>query len=120
MITQMACSNTLIQAMTPDHLRGRVMAAYSMVFMGMAPFGSLLAGLLGDVLGAPAVVGLGGAWSVIAGLSFARMLPIIRGEARQLIVAQQSSAGEPAEETTTGFSLAQNRPAIDELKSTQS
>ncbi|HWQ54877.1 MAG TPA: hypothetical protein VN442_14420 [Bryobacteraceae bacterium] len=32
--------------MTPDHLRGRVMAAYSMMFMGLAPLGSLIAGML--------------------------------------------------------------------------
>ena len=44
MIVQMASSNTLIQAMVPDNLRGRVMAVYSMMFMGMAPFGALLAG----------------------------------------------------------------------------
>ena len=37
-------ANTLIQAMVPDSLRGRVMAVYSMMFMGMAPFGALLAG----------------------------------------------------------------------------
>ena len=37
---QMACSNTLIQSMVPDALRGRVMAVYSMMFMGMAPFGA--------------------------------------------------------------------------------
>ncbi len=45
-IVQTAASNTLIQAMVPDALRGRVMSVYSMMFMGMAPFGALLAGLL--------------------------------------------------------------------------
>jgi MFS family permease len=110
MMTQMASSNTLIQAMVPDALRGRVMAAYSMVFMGMAPFGSLIAGSAAGLVGAPAVVALGGCWSVIAGLSFARMLPTVAPEVRQLIIAQQSSAGEPSEETTTGFSLAQTSP----------
>ena len=44
MMLQMASSNTLIQSMVPDALRGRVMAVYSMMFMGMAPFGALLAG----------------------------------------------------------------------------
>src|ERR1700741_5295707 len=57
---QMACSNTLIQAMVPDALRGRVMAVYSMMFMGMAPIGALLGGALAEHLGAPLTVSLGG------------------------------------------------------------
>ena len=44
MMLQMASSNTLIQSMVPDRLRGRVMSVYSMMFMGMAPFGALFAG----------------------------------------------------------------------------
>ena len=40
-MVQMASSNTLIQAMVPDRLRGRVMSVYSMMFMGMAPLGAL-------------------------------------------------------------------------------
>jgi MFS family permease len=50
MMLQMASSNTLIQMMVPDKLRGRVMAVYSMMFMGLAPFGALLAGALSDLL----------------------------------------------------------------------
>jgi MFS family permease len=113
MMTQMASSNTLIQAMCPDRLRGRVMAAYSMVFMGMAPFGALVAGSAAEALGAAGVVALGGCWSIIAGLFFARMLPHVRAEARQLILAQQASAGEPAEETSLGFGLAQDRKTAE-------
>ena len=41
MMVEMAASNTLIQSMVPDALRGRVMSVYSMMFMGMAPFGAL-------------------------------------------------------------------------------
>ena len=97
---QMACSNTLIQSMVPDALRGRVMAVYSMMFMGMAPFGALLGGALADRLGAPITVAIGGAASVAGGIWFARQLPIFRGEARQLIIAQAMAGGEPAEEMT--------------------
>ena len=43
-MTQMASTNTLIQTMVPDHLRGRVMAVHVMTFMGMGPFGSFMAG----------------------------------------------------------------------------
>ncbi len=97
---QMACSNTLIQSMVPDALRGRVMAVYSMMFMGMAPFGALLGGALADRLGAPVTVAIGGAASVLGGVWFARQLPVFRGEARQLIIAQAMAGGEPAEEMT--------------------
>src|SRR5262249_42608482 len=44
MMVVMGSLNTLVQAMVPDHYRGRVMSFYSMMFMGMAPFGALLAG----------------------------------------------------------------------------
>jgi MFS family permease len=98
---QMACSNTLIQVMVPDALRGRVMAVYSMMFMGMAPIGALLGGALSDRLGAPLTVAMGGIASIGAAVWFGLHLPKIRVEARQLIVAQTMAGGEPAEEMTT-------------------
>jgi MFS family permease len=99
---QMASSNTLIQVMVPDALRGRVMAVYSMMFMGMAPIGALLGGALSDRLGAPLTVAIGGLASVMGAWWFSVQLPKIRVEARQLIMAQQMAGGEPAEETTAG------------------
>jgi MFS family permease len=100
MMLQMACSNTLIQAMVPDHLRGRVMALYSMMFMGMAPFGALLGGASADRLGAPATVTIGAVACILAAVWFAMRLPKIRVEARQLIVAQAVAGGSPSEEMT--------------------
>jgi MFS family permease len=97
---QMA-SNTLIQAMVPDELRGRVMAVYSMMFMGMAPVGALLGGALSDRLGAPLTVAIGGFASVLGAWWFSAQLPKIRVEARKLIIAQAMAGGEPAEEMTT-------------------
>lgn len=98
---QMACSNTLIQVMVPDALRGRVMAVYSMMFMGMAPVGALLGGALADRLGAPFTVAIGGLASVAAACWFGLHLPKIRVEARRLILAQAMAGGEPAEGATT-------------------
>ncbi len=98
MMVQMASSNTLIQAMVPDVLRGRTMAVYSMMFMGMAPLGSLLAGGAADRIGAPRTVAIGGAVAIVGAIAFAWHLPKIRVEARQLIIAQGMSAGEPAQE----------------------
>jgi MFS family permease len=97
---QMASSNTLIQVMVPDELRGRTMALYSMMFMGMGPVGSLLGGTLSDRLGAPLTVAIGGLASVAGAAWFAMHLPKIRVEARQLIMAQAMAGGEPAEEMT--------------------
>ena len=98
MLIQMASSNTLIQTMVPDALRGRVMSVYSMMFMGMAPFGALLAGAIAHHLGAPLTVALGGAVCIMGSLVFGWKWPALRGEARQLIVAQGMRSGEPPEE----------------------
>ena len=101
MMLQMASSNTLIQAMVPDRLRGRVMAVYSMMFMGMAPFGALLGGALADHLGAPLTVGMGALAGLGGAIWFGLTLPKVRVEARRLIVAQTMAGGEPAEEMST-------------------
>jgi MFS family permease len=89
MMVQMASCNTLIQAMVPDELRGRVMALFSMMFMGMSPIGSLLAGSLAERIGARSTVVIGGIACVIAAAIFSWRLPSLRGEARALIVAQE-------------------------------
>jgi MFS family permease len=96
MMLQMASCNTLIQSMVPDELRGRVMAAYLMMFMGMAPLGSLMAGTLGHNLGAPWTVALGGMVCMLGGAVYWTQLPQLREEARQLILAHGMYGGEPA------------------------
>ena len=100
MLIQMASSNTLIQTMVPDALRGRVMSVYSMMFMGMAPFGALLAGAIAHRVGAPHTVAVGGTACILGSLAFGWKWRAMRGEARQLIVAQGMRSGEPAEEMT--------------------
>ena len=82
MMLQMACSNTLIQTMVPDQLRGRVMALYSMMFMGMAPFGALFGGALAHRMGAPVTVAVGGVACMMGALWFWRALPVLRVEAQ--------------------------------------
>lgn len=105
MMVQMASSNTLIQSMVPDELRGRVMAVYSMMFMGMAPLGALLAGALAARLGAPLTVAVGGGACIVGAGLFWLRLPTLRGEARQLIIAQQMSGGTPSEEISDSPTL---------------
>jgi len=91
-------SNTLIQAMVPDRLRGRVMAVYAMMLMGMAPIGAFFGGALADRLGAPRTVAVGAVACVVAASWFGWRLPTIRVEARKLILAQSMVGGEPAQE----------------------
>jgi len=97
LMVEMASSNTLIQAMVPDALRGRVMAVYSMMFMGMAPIGALLAGFAAHVFGADWTVAGGGALCIAGAAVFAAKLPALRTEAQKLIVAHEAAAGEPSQ-----------------------
>jgi MFS family permease len=101
LMVQLAASITLIQAMVPNRLRGRVMAAYSMMFFGMSPFGALLSGALAGPLGAPMTVALGGLACVLGSLVFGARLPALRAVGRQLIVAQELAAGDPPAEVLT-------------------
>jgi MFS family permease len=94
MMVEMGSTNTLIQAMVPDHYRGRVMAIYSMMFMGMAPFGALLAGTLSRFMGAPATVAAGGLACLAGGVLFSIKLPAMQGPGRQLIMAQEAAVEE--------------------------
>jgi MFS family permease len=97
MMVQLASSNTLIQSMVPDRLRGRMMSLYSMMYMGMSPFGALLAGAVAHRIGAPGAVATGGALCVLAAALFWSRIPSMRHEALRLIFAQGMSGGEPPE-----------------------
>lgn len=90
---ELGSCNTLIQAMVPDRLRGRIMALYSMMFMGMVPVGALLSGFLADHIGASWTVAIGGIGAILGAIAFGRHLPKLRVEARQLLTAQGMTAG---------------------------
>jgi MFS family permease len=92
MITQAASTNTLIQSMVPDSMRGRVMAIYAMSFMGMAPIGALIEGWIAERIGAPYTVVLGGCVCVAGAIVFNVRLPKLRAMARQLIDGQRVEA----------------------------
>ncbi len=83
-----AASNTALQTLADDAMRGRVMSLFSMMLVGMAPFGSLLAGWFADRVGAPLVVAVGGIGCALAGLLFLTQLPRIREAARPILVAR--------------------------------
>jgi len=63
-ITFVATANNRIQTITPDHLRGRVMALYAQALIGVGPIGSTQAGALASWLGAPGAMAIG---AVVAG-----------------------------------------------------
>jgi MFS family permease len=83
-----AASNTALQTLADNEMRGRVMSLFSMMLVGMAPFGSLLAGWAADHVGAPPVVAIGGGFCAIAGIIFARRLPGLREAAKPILVAR--------------------------------
>jgi MFS family permease len=83
-----AASNTVLQTLADNQMRGRVMSLFSMMLVGMAPFGSLLAGWAADQVGAPLVVAIGGGFCVIAGTVFARRLPGLREAAKPILAAR--------------------------------
>lgn len=84
MMQGMAASNTVIQTLVPEDKRGRVMSYYTMAFMGMAPFGSLLAGSMAHRLGAPLTVILNGSAVIVGAFWFLTQSRAIKREVRPL------------------------------------
>lgn len=77
-VWQNALANTLLQFITPDELRGRVMGVYTMSFQTMFRLGGLQAGFIADWLGAPISVGIGAVISLLYGLFVAIHYPRVR------------------------------------------
>ncbi len=86
LMLQIVASNTILQSLVDDDKRGRVMSLYAMAFLGMTPFGSLLAGSLAHTLGAPRALQLGGVCCLIGGLVFAARVRALRRMARPVYV----------------------------------
>jgi len=86
MMVEMASSNTILQTIVEEDKRGRVMSFYTMAFMGMVPFGSLLAGSLANRIGAPKTVMIGGIACILGSALFAKRLPSLRRMARPIYV----------------------------------
>src|SRR5262245_13636938 len=84
MMVQMAASNTILQTIVEEDKRGRVMSFYSMAFLGMAPFGSLLAGGLADQIGPSWTVAIGGVACLVGAGVFALNLGRLRKHIRPI------------------------------------
>ncbi|HEY2140175.1 MAG TPA: MFS transporter [Chthoniobacterales bacterium] len=82
-------SNTVLQSIVPDEMRGRVMGIWALIFGGMIPLGSLEAGLMADLLGSPATMAIG---ALICALAALITLNVIRRREAQLGAAQHLGA----------------------------
>lgn len=68
MVLTTASANTLLQTISPDGLRGRVMSVYSLAFLGLGPFGSLMSGWVAEQYGTQVAIGIGGALVAVLSL----------------------------------------------------
>jgi MFS family permease len=84
MMIAMAAVNTILQTIVEQRLRGRVMAFYAVAFLGTAPIGSLLAGVLADHIGAPMTILLGGVACLVGAVVFRLALPGLRPYIREV------------------------------------
>lgn len=86
LVLYFSTSNTVLQSIVPDEMRGRVMGIWALIFGGMIPLGSLQAGLMADWLGTPATMAIG---ALICGLAAFVTLQVIRKREAQLAAATQ-------------------------------
>ena len=86
MMQGLTASNTIIQTLVPEDKRGRVMSYYTAAFVGMAPFGSLLAGSLAHWIGAPRTVMLTGSCCILGAALFTSRMKVIRNEMRPVYI----------------------------------
>jgi MFS family permease len=93
-------SNTIIQTLVDENMRGRVMSYYTMAFVGMAPFGSLLAGAMAHAIGAPRTVIVSGIACILGGIWFTTQLPAIRRDMRPIYERLGIIPQPPLEEAT--------------------
>ena len=84
MMVTTASMNTVLQTIVDEDKRGRVMSLYAMAFMGMAPFGALLAGSVASRIGAPNTVLLGGIAVILAAQWFRHRLPALAEDVRPI------------------------------------
>jgi len=90
MVSGLDASNTLVQRIVPDELRGRVMAIWTMMLSGLAPFGSLVVGVLAQQFTARRTFAAGGMACIMGAMGFGFSLPILQREARKLILKRES------------------------------
>ena len=102
MMVQMASCNTMLQTIVDDDKRGRVMSLYALSFMGTAPLGGLMAGQLGEWLGVPHTILVGGLVTLIVGLTFLSQSEAFSAKVRPMFVDKGLLADPLVEEQSGG------------------
>jgi MFS family permease len=100
MMITMAATNTVLQTVVTEELRGRVMAFYTMAFLGTAPIGSLLAGVAGERVGTATTILIGGVSCLAAAGWFALRLPALRTEVRPIYLERGVLAAAEVDAST--------------------
>jgi MFS family permease len=100
MMITMASTNTILQTVVEEDLRGRVMAFYTMAFLGTAPIGSLIAGVVADRIGPQRTILFGGLACIAAGMWFMYRLPLLREMVRPIYVERGILAAAEMEANT--------------------
>lgn len=95
-MVQMASTNTILQTITEERLRGRVMSFYTMAFLGTAPIGSLIAGVAATHIGAQATIIVGGIACLLGAVWLAVRLPTLREHVRPIYVERGILSAEQA------------------------
>jgi len=99
---EMAATNTILQTIVEERLRGRVMAFYTMAFLGTAPIGSLLAGIVADRVGVSATIIGGGVVCIAGAIWLAVRLPGLREHVRPIYVELGILSAVQADSGTAG------------------
>ncbi len=103
MMVQGASSNTVLQVLVDDDKKGRIMALYAMAFMGMAPFGALVAGCLAGYMGTPHTLMIGGTFCILGAFVFSKDILLAKDIKRPLekeITLEVEKGIEVSEEVT--------------------
>lgn len=105
-MAMVASSNTILQTIVDDDKRGRIMSLFTMSFIGMAPFGSLIAGAIANRVGVRTTLQIGGLCCLACGAIFASILPKIRTHVRPIyiekgIISEVAAGVQSASELTT-------------------
>lgn len=88
---QLNSTNTLMQAIVPDRLRGRIVSLYSMMYLGVGPLGAMAAGFAAESLGPRPTLTIGAAICLLASWTYATRLPAIRASVREMMARPERS-----------------------------